>query len=1394
MTDGEPGSQHRSAALAVGALLLIALGLVLVGDWGSYSADNKLELYWNPRGGLERMFSAWRDGTGAGGPTTGFSPATYFFTFVARGAFAPPWLAQRLLHAFLLFFGATGVMFVARRFTEKGWSGPFIAGLLYMTAPFTVAFLRPSWLFLHASLAPWLLLAFVYGVTTPSLWRWAALFAVLIGAAGSLNPPALIWALVPLVPAGVYLLYVHRDTTPRHVAAWAWRAGLLAVVVSLPALYTITLGLSSRGENLAKSESAAAVAQSSSWSESLRGLGSWILYWNPRGQLVLPFLASYFTSWVTVVASFALPVAAFAVVALLRWRPRLRFGTIVLLSALAMVGSYPIANPSPYGALVAWAFRTIPGAFAMRNSFKAGPGMLMGLSVLAGYGAATLIARLGDRAVAKVGVLIGLVATVAVLSAPLWTGDFYARNGSFQDIPDYWDEAIEWLDEQPGDTGVIVAPGVLSAMYRWGAPGSEILPTFLDRRVFVQQPLSNSPRSAANLVRHTVDMLSSGTYETGSFSPIARRLGIGWIVIRNDLEWERSGAVRPALHDALRNDPNLELVAEFGQPGENVVRPGDETPHASRERSLPPVEVYAVPGALEGAQVRDPAPATLVSGDGAAWPGLSLLGLLDSGPVVYTGELGVSELKDHLRNGATMVMTDSNRRHKQSFRPERQQTLPEIVSRRVSDLFGVEGSQSVAEFGDAVRIHEIGAPNLQPPGNENRSAAAFDGDVRTAWLTGAGGDLAGQGIEVVLAEPTEIDSITVKDSGRSPVTRTVLEVALNLPDGRSIEVPVVHGEGTVDFAPTTVETFSVEVTSLSGGGIAPFGLAEISVPGLDMSEVIRLPTDTVDRAREDSELAELVAAAPLIVSFDRLRSASPDDPERGVRRAFETLVGRDLIGEGSAALGPDAPDELIASLVASPVTAVASERLFGRLEGSGVFAADGDDTTGWLAPTTGNAHLSVRFPGELVTSVEVVLDANDAYAIPATLDISVGGAAPVTVEVPDPTCESDAPICHIDMSVPVPASLADTVDITLGPPAPGTSELDASRLLEVTVNGSPNSPLPAQAPTSCHFGLVSLDGQDPGLRFEGSLDALLAGEAVDVSFCNHAHVGRGRHDFESEPAILLDRLALRSIGSLNGTPIAAATAPVLDSGRGGARLGVDGPAGSTVVSGQADHPGWVATANGEQLRSAGAADTFGSWTIEADTPLEVQLEFTPQRRLTQFILVGALGVVVALCLFVIDPTSKRFSSTTLDDSPIRSQVAYVCTAGFCFLAAGFVGLAVSAGCIWAAGRSSLLRRAIALVAVALVALAALATVPPLGPDLVPLDPLWAARRDLANSFAKLGAVVLASIIGIAVVHGDFQWRSSRRATSGIYDRVRGREDRVGRDTPDQKASDEMAEL
>ena len=912
MRSSIPGLRTAAGSLWPISLLYAVLSAAAVATsrTGQYVADNRFDQYWNPGRRLSRSLTSWDGLRGVGEVREDFWPVVVP-TAILRAAGFEPWMAQRIWHAAILFALGMGTVVLMRIFARPLGLAHVVAGLVAMFGAYTAAFFVPTNLSFHLALAPWLAVAVALGLTNAHLWRWPAVFALLFFSAGNMDLPGLGYALMPSICVVFYLLVLETSVPARSIASWGWKVALLTLGISAAAVSKTLLGAGALAGRLESTEAVQISSLASSWAESIRGLGSWRSYFPLRTELLQPQLASYFTNWVVILATFVAFVLALLAVAFSRWRPRLLFALMAALSLVVMVGAYPLREPSPVGSGILGLLVDVETLSAFRNIYKAGAGFVVGTAILAGWSVAALWRRRRwGRYVAGLAV-VGL----AVAAFPFWTGGLYDSTKVTSEVPEYWLEAFDWLNMQDSDGRVFVLPGAARAPYTWGWPGGDLFDSMLDRSAVVSLGVPLSAPLPANLIDALSQEASDPEYRAGTLAPALRRLGIRYVLVRNDLDWRSFGYPSPEGFEPLRNDDDFVKVAEFGFRGQGALAGLPST-------QLAPVEILEVVDGNGPVRGTPPASPLLVSGDGWAWAPLTDTGYLQDGrPLAYTGSLDGDNLATLSRQGSPVVITDTNRRRVRQvigFEPDYSYLLSENqnLDRRAYSLFPVAGSQSVSWFPDATSISVDGNP-LSSLGTISwfRPSNAFDGNADTAWVARRSDGPLGRTLRVELRSPTVVSRAQLSAwSGGG--ANSIKRVELRFSDGSAVPVDLSDGSANIRFAPRETDAIEIVVTRVDPGSLA-VGLSEVSFTGLDLREFVQAPDDIFLRAEEDLGLQRSLASSPVDYVFARELGDPLDLPaalspsvqfqetELAMMRRFRTDQDRTFVLSGEARVEVD---------------------------------------------------------------------------------------------------------------------------------------------------------------------------------------------------------------------------------------------------------------------------------------------------------------------------------------------------------------------------------------------------------------------------------------------------------------------------------------------------------
>ena len=1192
--------------MALVVMALTAWVPLLLTNPGRVGGDTKAYLTIDPSQWLSKVAWLWSPAIGAGGVThqnIGYLwPMGPWFWILDRLG-VPMWVAQRLWLGALLFAAGTGTWWLCRRFVSPRIAT--VAGFAYMLSPYVLQYSER----MSVMLLPWAGLPWLLGLTILARHRrtWAApaLFALVLGTVGGINATSVI-----LIGLGPVLWLVYTVVLPRRAGtddeslrtrigrtfAVAGRIGVLSILTGAWWM----AGLRNQGAFglpiLRYTETYETVANSSAAPEVLRALGHWYFYGGDQlGAWVQPSVTYTERPWV-IALSFLLPVLSLIGLVLFRFRHRIFFAALVVVGTLVAVGAHPFDAPSPLGRVFSAVMGTDTG-LALRSTPRAIPllvlGMAVGLGALAA-GAADLAtsavarSRLPVRPVTAI-VSIAAVLLVAANLLPLWDGTIAAdRLARPEQIPGYWLDAAAAADAAGSDTRVLELPGTDFAAYRWGNTVDDILPGLIDRPSLARELIpSGTPQSAALLL--ALDRrYQEGTAESTALAPVARLLGVGDVLLRNDLEWERFNTPRPfRMWNALLRAPGLKPPLIFGTASYNERASGPllDTLGLSRPPAqLPtaPLALFRVEDALPIVRtVRSSSP-MVMAGDAEGLVDLAGQGLLDPRQAIFFAASFAGDpaaLRSVIDDGAVLVLTDTNakqglrwgtiRENRGAVERADESALRFDPADNRLDVFPGQSTddQTVAiQTGARISATAYGNSVSYSPGE--RPFLAFDGDPTTAWRVGAFDDVVGDRIVADLDQPATIDRITLHQpaDGNRWITRVRVSVGDRSFDADLGADPRSPQGVTLVFPPTTADRVAIEVLATNVGTAPSYrqfsgvGFSEITIGDLKVTESLRLPTTLLGLIGTD----DLAHRTLVMVTRTRVDPTNPFavEPERSMHRTVVLPSTRSWSAVGTARIDPQTSEATLRRLlgVDDPVVVTASSWLPSDVVDRGRATLDGDPET-WWTPASGDVtapwvEVASPRPGR-TGSVRVTYATDGRHSIPAHLTVTADGRVVGSVDVPD---QPDGP-----------AGSTATVDI---PIAPGT---DAS-VWRVTVDGlHPRSsvpwfggdpqvvpvaiaaidglperpqPLPAVIDSGCRNDLVTVDSTPLPVRAVGRTAALRAGEPLSLVSCAATTVAAG--------SVQLDTADGRTTGL-------SVDRLVLGSAVGGAAIPVGlGPAGATV--------------------------------------------------------------------------------------------------------------------------------------------------------------------------------------------------------------------------------------
>ena len=786
-------------------------------------------------------------------------------------------------------------------------------------------------------------------------------------------------------------------------------------------------------------------------------------------------------------------------------------------------------------------------------------------------------------------------------------------------VPDYWRQAASDLDAGPAQQRVWFLPGQVSSDYRWSRQRPDDLGNALfSRPTLVRYVIPVTGGEAANLLQSVDQGLQEGGLPAGSLSKVARRLGVGDVLVRNDVVWETTGGARPQTVQTVVNaDHGLFPVRNYGAPGENTVSP-TVPPANAFEAALPPVQHYAVTDPADPLHAEDVQGTVVVSGDGFGAVSAMAAGVLPDGvPFRYAGDLDERSFAQVLRDGARIVLTDANRRRT-------------TVSGRLTDglgpllradqdpgltrsLFGAADQTTLSTPGVRVDASMTGSVFGTLP--QAAPVNAVDGDSTTTWWFGDFSTAVGQSLTVTSVAPARYGLLTLHTARQGAVRITGMRVAAG---GRSVDVAVgPDGVARADLGGASSTTLTVTVTGIAGDGFTLVGLSEVSGLPLTVIPTAQLP-DTVDRLVGGLPAAEAgsIASTPVDVVLSRVSgvAATPaDDEERQLDRDFSLPVRRSYTSSGSVSAGPDVPEPELDRLAGTDgrIVAQSSSRAFDLPTVRASMAVDGSLGTGWAPAVPLGAW--IRFTGQprsvdsvTVTQPKVRLGGGWATRIDVLVDGRPVGSGSV------------GPGRH---TIRVTPSVGRTVELRIA----AVSGSGTVSLLETDAAGGTVTFDARRAAGTCtDVGLV-----DGGPLRVHLLAPVTSSAPVAFGPCGSGTLDlpAGPHQVRGSALWTLQSLVLRD--SL-GSHIARGTPPALTARTTSTSASVDVAASSTdsyLVLGQAYDSRWAASLDGRDLGTPVVVDGWSvGWRIPAGQPHHVEVRYRPQQAATVALVASLVGL------------------------------------------------------------------------------------------------------------------------------------------------------------------------
>lgn len=1231
------------------ACILVAAAFSQRGD--DLVADTKFDLVTNPLGFLARGLRLW-DPIAAFGQIQNQAygylwPMGPFFA-VGHLLALPAWAIQRAWWALLLCAAFFGMLLLIRRLGLGGPVSQVVAAFAYALTPRLTSLLGSTsvevW---PMAVAPWVLVALIWGTSGGSTRRSTALAALAVACAGGVNAIAV----AAVLPLGVLWLLT-RESGPRKwqllgwwtaltmaATAWWWGPLLLMGRYSAPFLDYI--------------ENAKITSIPTDVTRTLVGVSDWVAYFAgndfPAGSLLVstPFLV--------------IDAAAIAAVGLLGIalsdNPHRRFLTLGLLTGLCLVG---FGYAGDWAGVAAQSRNALlDGVLSpLRNLHKFDVVLRIPLILGLAHALHVVPARLLEAGATAARRVLS-VAAVLVLAAMVlpWFNGAISPGPGVPNVPGYWKSAARYLHEHDDGTVSLEIPASAFGVYIWGNVHDDVM-----------QGLAESPWAVRNAIPlaqpGNVAMLDAITrvVESGRPDPnLAAFLadnGVGRLIVRNDLDRLVTGAPDPAyIRSMLDRTPGLAYETGFGpmtgEPAYHYVETDDEPIRVVTNDGLSSrgqmIEVYQVDKAASATLTSTPKeivgdPAARLSADVAAVTGPGVLATTGTQRRV-TGQVLTDGLKRREVNFASVrwnqtstmaaerpyLLSGKEKFHRISPRDENWQT----TELWLGDIEGVFASTSQAE-----------ASALPPLDVGSHPGAAVDRNPQTAWSSARDRSGNGQWWQVQFSAPKALTRVTLTMAPTSVRVRNLEFRAGSQAVTRPAPAPGATQTYDLPFAPAKTLRVTAEGVVPKVGSVS---IAEIDVAGVQSRRTLRLPrpvnTLPIDEIalQRDRERSGCTVIDDHVVCQDLLGGAGEDGDR--LDRRFYVPSSDVYVGSARASLR-STPAAWRALLTDSHTTVRASGGAGAAFAVQPGAMIDGDLGTTW---TAGNKSPVIRLRFDhprQIDSLELRVNPNAAASLPNEFRVVAdrGRSREVTldaegrVELPGwRTKRLRIEVTGVQRSVYIR-------DFAIRNNPPGISE--------IKINGQSLTP---QAPLqfTCGQGpVLNLAGRVVPTSLRADRGALLRGESVPLTLCADAQISiSGLADVVAEPAEAL-RVDSVTLVRQNAALSATRHLSVRRTSR-GAPASVQIPqerGGATsmrlLALPQNFNDGWVATLDGDRLEPIQVDGWKQGWWLPKGSSGLVRFTYAPSNSLTWRLGLGAVGVVLVLALALIRDSRSHSTLNT----------------------------------------------------------------------------------------------------------------------------------------------------
>jgi arabinofuranan 3-O-arabinosyltransferase len=1240
--------------------------LCVVQSAGTMVADTKVDLVVDPVRFLGRALSLWDPSASFGqanDQTVGYLWPMGPFFVLGRFMHLPEWLVQRFWWALLMSVAFTGLVTLARRMNIGTNTSQLIAGVAFALCPRILSEIGTNsieaW---PTAMAPWVLVPLIPLAQGARMRRPIMLSALAVACAGGVNATAIL-ATVPLPLIWLATLHpFHRRVRALitwfvamlFATAW-WLVPLLLLGKYAPPFLNYT-------------ETADVTTRITDGVTVLRGTSNWVAYLGNFFGPVWPAGDRLVTDPLLIVAT--LVVTGLGIIGLsLHGIPRRGFLISALVIGFALVSLGHVSEvPFTFGSIQR-TFLNELGA-PLRNVHKFD--VILRLPLMLGLAHAVgMASRLGGVVRSTVRPMRQLLASGLVLAGAVAVGVAalpalafqLAPYGGYTDVPQYWKDAASYLNTNAPPDRVLIVPGATFPTYTWGATGDEVAQPLLTSEWAVRNIIPLAPAGTIRLLDGFESSLESGQGSAGLADVLARS-GVKYLLVRSDLDYGRTGAVRPiTVNQALSHSPGLTFVRNFGP------TVGGDTPFGvfldnGLNVAVPALQLYKVDANVSPVALYNASDVTTVVGGPESLLDLSADKNLSAAPTILAGDLGKQTPP------GPVVITDSLRRRDVSFgtlHDNTSETLgasdPFVIPAAAHDYLPSWGDSqlTVAQYSGISSITASSSQSepttIAGSRTEHQPYAAIDGDPSTSWRPATNQPLEGQYLDIELAKSQVIDRVHLVFDTNADTLPTKVTVSTGLESGTATGLAASELDVRL---PGQVPTRSLRITINSVKGIAErfgaFGIAEINIPGLVTGRtlVTARPPDTstpatvelaaspsipacyfvgdtpscnpsAARASEDGSLLDRTVTLPAAASYTPTLWAVPRSGQ-----PLDDLLDHQAAQENGLGISPDV---------------AASSSAVNEPAGRPGVVLDGNPNTVW-SPSNQDSGPFLRLTflsKRTVSGVQLVTPPGMAATRPGAIQVIGDSGTRAGLVNAQGMLTFDPPLTTLALTIiftpPPPEQTFDPYTREQSDLPIGVGEVV---VLPSVTGTNPVVDLDTPVDLPCGSGpTLSMGGQSIQTKLVGTRRDLLQQREMPAQLCDDSGpvttpvkltAGAQHIVATASPLAVASRLSLDPTTA--PAPHATSSALRVDSWTGTIRqVAIGASANDRIIAVRENtNPGWQATVDGRTLTPIVLDGWEQGWVVPAGVAGEIVLKYTPDSTYRAGVLFGAALLVVLFVL------------------------------------------------------------------------------------------------------------------------------------------------------------------